>query len=189
MKDGNFTPSTPFPKSEPKEKKQPQPIRKVSAKRKAEIENGLVQLKVHTPIKQSTKPIKQVSAKQAANLRAYENNKREKYDGVQVCSGCGANSGLTCSHLVARSHSFELVAEPLNHECQCHNCHELTERGQFYQLRNGLKLLERLWSSLGKAGKQRFHYVINQWPQNQNLWQHSSMLDEPCDDENNFKER
>lgn len=165
------------PKPPPRQKATPKPIRKVSLKRQAEIEAGLIQVKPATPIKQ-------VSPKQAANLRKYEAGKREKYDGLQVCTGCGTNYGLTCSHLVSRSHSFELVAEPLNHECQCHNCHALYEAGHLYQLKNGLKLLERLWGSLGEAGKRRFHYVINQWPANQDLWQHSSMLDEPCDDEN-----
>ncbi len=170
MKDGNFIPSTPCPKPLPREKKQAQPLKRTAIKQKP------YELK-RTPLKPSEKPIAQMSAKQAANLRKYETGKRAKYDGVQVCSGCGANSGLTCSHLVARSHSFELVSEPLNHECQCFNCHSLTESGQYFALKNGLKLLERLWSGLGEIGKQRFWHVWNQWPMNQSLWQMSPLYD------------
>ncbi len=86
--------------------------------------------------------------------------------------------GVSCSHLVARSHSFDLVGEKSNHEMQCFVCAEATESGRFFELKNGLSLLERLWSSLGEAGKQRFRYVINQWHQNQDLWQHSQFFDE-----------
>ena len=60
-----------YPKPEPRPKKQPKPLRPVSAKRQAAIDAGLVKLEVGKPIKQSTTPIRQVSAKQAANLLAY----------------------------------------------------------------------------------------------------------------------
>lgn len=168
-----------YPKPEPRPKKQPQPIRKISLKRQAEIDSGLFQPK-------SPMPIKQVSAKQAANLRQYEKGKREKYQpDNRVCESCNrSDRGISCSHLVARSHSFDMVADNNNHVQQCFVCAEKVETGRFFELRNGLKLLERLWSGLGEMGKQRFRYVLNQWPQNQDLWQHSSMLKEPCDDEN-----
>lgn len=163
---------TPFPKSEPRPKKVATPIPKVSAKRKEQIEKGLYILKVG-------KPLKQITAKQAKNLAAYEKGKREKYEpDNRVCESCGrSDRGISCSHLVARSHSFELVSEPINHAQQCFVCSEATESGRFFELKNGLKLLERLWSGLGEAGKQRFRYVLNQWPQNKDLWKLSSFFD------------
>lgn len=133
------------------------------------------------PAKRLPKPktkIRQVSAKQAKNLRIYEAGKREKYGNTpDVCTGCGRVGQISCSHLVARSHSFDLVAEILNHERQCFSCADLTERGQYFMLNNGLKLLERLYNGLGEPGKQRFRYVINQWQQNLQLWEQSTFFD------------
>lgn len=179
-----------YPKPEPRQKKQPRPLRQISEKRQKAIDAGLVQLKVRTPIKQSTTPIKQVSQKQAANLRAYEKGKAAKYEADnRLCESCErSDRGISCSHLVARSHSFDMVADTNNHLRQCFVCAGMVESGRFFQLQNGLKLLERLWSGLGEKGKERFRYVLQQWPQNQDLWQFSAMVDEPCDDENNFKE-
>ncbi len=155
----------PFPKPDPKPKKQRQPLKRTAIIRKTYT------------LKKS--PIKKVSTKQAKNLKKYEEGKREKYETQNpVCSGCGrCDVGISCSHLVGRSHSFELVSEVLNHEPQCFNCADKTETGRFFELRNGLKLLERLWGALGEDGKQRFWYIWNQWPQNQSLWQMSSFYD------------
>jgi hypothetical protein len=163
------------------EKKLPNPKSKIPAKSKKRIEqeaSGLFKLKAKTPIRK-------VSAKQAANLKAYEQGKRDKYSNEpEVCTGCGRHGQISCSHLVARSHSFELVSEKQNHEMQCFNCADLTERGQFFALKNGLKLLERLWNGLGEKGRQRFWYVVTQWPQNQDLWQQSQFFDETFENNN-----
>lgn len=174
-----------YPKSQPRQKAAQKPIAPISKKRLAQMEldkqagkaspqvdfsGQLVKLKVG-------KPLRKISTKQAANLRKYEAGKREKYDGAHICTGCESPYMVSCSHLVARSHSFDMVAEKDNHECQCYNCADLTERGQYYHLKNGLALMERLWNGLGEMGKQRFWYIWNQWPQNQSLWQMSSFYD------------
>jgi hypothetical protein len=154
----NFeTTGQPYAKPEPRPPKVQQPLKR-------------------TPIKGNGKSIAKVSQKQAANLRAYERGKREKYDGAHICTGCGSPYMVSCSHLVARSHSFDMVAEKSNHECQCFNCADLTERGQYFQLKNGLALMERLWGGLGQIGRERFWKIWNQWSANQSLWQHSQFF-------------
>ena len=149
---------TPYPKPEPRPKKQP------------------------TPLKRTQLP-QGPSSKQSANLRKYEQGKREKYGTIpHICTGCDCNTGLSCSHLVGRSHSFDMVADKSNHEMQCARCHDATERGQFFELRNGLRLLEKLWGGLGDIGRQRFWHVLYQWPQNRDLWAHSSFYNSEIHD-------
>lgn len=151
---------TPYPKPEPRPKKQPMPLKR-------------------TQLPQGP------SSRQAAKIRAYEVGKREKYseaDGPTICTGCGRNEGMSCSHLVGRARSFDLIDEPSNHESQCFACHEATESGRFFQLKNGLALLERLWDGLGVMGRQRFWQSLYQWPQNRDLWQHSSFYDKEIHD-------
>lgn len=147
-----------YPKPEPRPKKQPKPLKR-------------------TPLNTARKPIAQTSSKQRAKLAEYEQAKRQNYGQDEPCFCCGrSDAGVTCSHLVARSHSFDLVAESLNFVPMCHACHDKTECGRYFELRNGLKLMERL-TGLGEPGKLRLRYILNQWDENAELWAHSALFD------------
>lgn len=147
-----------YPKPAPRPKKQPKPLKR-------------------TPLNKARKPILQTSAKQRAKLAEYEQAKRENYSQQKPCFCCGRmDRGVTCSHLVGRSHSFELVSEALNFIPQCHECHRLTEQGRYFQLQNGLKLMERL-TGLGGAGLMRLRYILNQFDENTELWAHSALFE------------
>lgn len=126
-----------------------------------------------TPLKQSSKPIRQQSAKQAKLLNSYEKGKVEKYENTpDVCESCGRNDlGISCSHIVPRSQSLALIDHPLNHCKQCFVCHDLTESMHYYQLNNGLKLMELLWDNLGGSGRQKFWKVFYAHDGlNQSMW-------------------
>ena len=131
-----------------------------------------------TPLKQSNKPIKQQSTKQAAKLASYEKGKREKYDiDLRVCECCGANDGgISCSHIVSRSTSHALLDYPLNHVAACYNCHDDMECLRYYKLKNGLKIMGLLFDGLGGIGKQLLRkalYHKDHGELNMNLWKMS----------------
>lgn len=119
----------------------------------------------------------QQSSKQAAKLASYEKGKRAKYgDTPDVCESCGRNDlGISCSHIVPRSHSFALVDYPANHKKQCFVCHQLTEEMRFWMLGDGLKIMELLWDGLGGIGRQRFWKAYHAHDgMNANLWKQST---------------
>lgn len=130
--------------------------------------------------------VKAVTAAQQRRLSDYEKVKREKWpEGFRTCESCGSSSdGISCSHIVSRAEAPSLYSYPKNLLAQCHRCHQLTEEMKFWQLENGLRIMELLCDSLGGIGQQKFWKMLYKYDgMNLNLWRQSQFYNKEIHEE------
>ena len=122
-----------------------------------------------------SKPIRKTSAKQSEKQSAYKSAKIEKAETQPIeCEACGAWGMCTPSHLIPQGKNFELAAKVWNIHWHCQfPCHDRCESGHFWEMNDGLQILEILW----RHRKERFWKFWHDHEQNQSLWQQSSMFD------------
>lgn len=140
----------PTPKPKHRKKKAPKPLKrtplprptkpiaKVSAKRKATIDAGLVKLTVGKPLKRFT-PERQRLENEKHKMYASEAETRQPF-----CRGCGTTQNLSHSHRISQNDRTQ-IANPENVDYYCQDvCHRSWENGRCYLLDNGNEALEFL---------------------------------------------
>lgn len=130
----------------------------------------------HAKIRYAKNRKKGYSKKRGLIEEKYRKAKKEKAQQrkVNICESCGCTTcGLDPSHIVRRSFSIALIAEPDNIVFECRACHEQTEAYEFFKQKNGLSKLEYLF----KNAEELFWKAFFKYKENQELFKKSKLYD------------
>lgn len=142
---------TPFPKPDPKPKKQPKPLKRTPlppAKKpiKQVSDKRQAEMKAGLFKLQAGKPLKRITPKQARIEAEKSKVYRERSEGERpYCQGCGKYGvPLSNSHRIGQANK-QHVCNPDNLDSYClEGCHTNYESGRLYLLQNGGEVLDWL---------------------------------------------
>lgn len=159
---------TPYPKPEPRAKKQPQPLKRTPIKVKPEVDSeaGKVKLKVVKPIRKFT-PERHRLENEKHRMYAREAETRQPY-----CKGCGTTQNLSHSHRISQN-DRTLIADARNVDYYCQdNCHPNYENGYLWRLDNGAEVLEYLQE------KSHYRYTAKVFQMKDRIYENSLLLED-----------